>query len=164
MEKTQTIEDVFLSLTETKRKIIRKYCSLHLSHDLPPESLTKEFISIWEKVDDDPQMVMFLELADFLYSDVCEDELDENKRSYLSEYLEREVGLKPELAMPELSEHMPHELILLKCQNGDFIMIDKKALPQESHLSEHQDWLCSNCGGDFSKHTIVRFPMRTTKQ
>lgn len=178
MANKPTMESVFRSLSAIKKGIVRKYCRLHVSKDLPSDFLVEQFSSIWEQVADDPQMIMFLELADYVYSDVCEDDLDVDKRSYLSEYLAKEVGLEPELkidlvpdlvdtpiedSISNLSEASPDEMILLKCKNGDFIMVKKEVISQENKSECSQRWICNNCGGGVAQHTIVRFPLRTAK-
>ena len=143
-----SLKEKFLNLSPAKKALVREYYRIYSDADLPPDKYVERISEIWNRVTDDPETVACLELIEYFYSDVNEDECVNDKRAYLSEYLFSEVGLES-TAKSSFLMHAVTGSLILRCPNGEYVLVnDPKSL---------QNWICSICGTGKSKHEVISY-------
>ena len=162
---TSTLKEKFLNMPPQKKAIIREYCRLYSDLDLAPDKHIERISSIWNRASDDPELITYLELADYIYADVNDDEcLNDDKRAYLCEHLISEIGLQPQelnippdVISPEKKVDSTPESLLLQCPTGEYVTVRGKISGPSSDPDSLKNWSCSQCNSKFAEHKIVSF-------
>ncbi|MEL7124096.1 MAG: hypothetical protein AAFO07_31965 [Bacteroidota bacterium] len=137
---TPTLSKQFLcNLNSEQKALIWDYFRLMTDPDIELEKQVSRISDIWKGVENDEQLIEWLEFIDYFHTNVDDDALpDVGKRAYLGEYLESLVGLPPEGPF----------LVGLKCPHGGgYILVSKN--------ESNSDEACKRCGNAYSAHTLV---------
>lgn len=93
--KIPTLDEQFLQyLSQEQKAKIWEYYRVITNRELAPDTVINRITEIWDYAAQDPQLLTWLELVDYFYTQVDESEcLTPDQRAYLSEYLAPKVGL-----------------------------------------------------------------------
>jgi hypothetical protein len=160
------VKQFLLALTDTQKGILREYYRLTTDADLPPDEVVRRVSEIWSLGEEDPKLLSWLECIDFILCDEDDNEqLSDDKRAYLSEYLTREVKLTGNKSLSKVGKCKLGESIgkgkritfLLGCPNGKghvFVHLEEMSSSQRSKTLERRS--CTECNFKLSEHQIIK--------
>jgi len=133
---------------------------------IPREVLVNRISEIWSFAEDDSVLLSWLESIDFILSDDEKENLSDDKRAYLSEYLFRELS-PLECATQSLSESWNSTSIeciaegksvtaILKCPDGKnhvVVTLNSSQVPCKGKPFPAQ--LCRECNFMLHEHQVV---------
>jgi len=168
MNKHRTIVKQFLSaLTNTQKGTLREYYRLATDADIPPDEVVRRISEIWSLAEEDRKLLSWLECIDFILSDEDDNEqLSDDKRAYLSEYLTREVKLTDNKSnslsdigtsrFSESSEKGKGITLLLKCPNGNgYVLAHLENMSPSQQSKVLKKRTCTECNSKLSEHDRV---------
>lgn len=156
-------------LNDSQKGLVRDYYRLVTASDIPRADSISRISDIWDHAEDDPVLLDWLEIIDFILSENDSDEskyLNGNRRAYLNEHLISEVKLRgddtPKLTRSWVDIVFTCELdgesvtFFVTCPTGN----SDGFVPAtgESHFCQtfsFQDSSCSQCGLKLCLHKVV---------
>lgn len=170
MKRKMALGDQFLpELSDSQKGLVRDYYRLVTTSDIPRADTISRISYIWIQAEDDPVLLDWLEIIDFILSENDSDKSEysnNNRRAYLNEHLSDEVELHsnsaPEFTPSWGSMIFTCELggesvtLLITCPNGNsnsFESVTGESIPCQ--LSSFQGHSCAQCGLKLCAHKIV---------
>jgi hypothetical protein len=167
MANPRTISQQFLSvLTDTQRGTVREYYRLITDPSIPPDVVIKRISEIWALAEEDITLQRWLECIDFILEEDDNEQDENNKRAYLSEYLSgavEQLGNKDTtLSQAQAGEFVKSVrqkesvTLLLQCpdkKNHVFVSLeDMLAFCTGRGQGEHT---CKECNCKLSEHQVI---------
>lgn len=153
----------FSKIAPRKKAIIRDYCRLYEDTAIDVNERFDRIESIWTRAIGHSDLLVCLELADHIYAEVDDSEIDGDERARLCEHLFSEVGLKP-----DPSEYIPidkaiyssfghiKKIYVLECPNGELITVQGYMSDDENDSHSLNNWVCSQCNEGIVSHKKTR--------
>lgn len=165
---TPTLGEQFLqNLSKEQKGKIQNYYQAITNPDLDPDIVVSCISKIWEEAAQDSQLLSWLELVDYFYTDVEESEcLGEDKRAYLSEYIAPRFGFavaigdlphKSEIAQKPSYTAIKERLLLLECPDElGYILFSGDEIEALQSQDAFKTRRCGQCHRKLSEHRVVR--------
>lgn len=164
--KPSVFQAQFIDLEPKQRGLLWEY--YHLTTSALSTSEEEEFdrlARIWELAENDPVLSKWLSLIDFLYTDVpfAYETDDDDRRAYLSEYLELLADEQPEKNKVDLPERFDEDAMCvgsregyctLICPDGSGYILRPSKEMNSMNADERENWSCDRCKKNLTEHRI----------
>jgi hypothetical protein len=160
---TQTLDEQFIgNLNSDQKGLIWEYYNLIVGDSVYSEQEADMLARIWELAEEDEFLCRWLELIDYFYTGVSEEDeiLSDDERAYFSEHMgirtkQGDVSKREET----IGRPFPRDVFaIFKCPNA-VSQFELFATEEALNSPEVQDQECVHCGVKLSKHERVYLSM-----
>jgi hypothetical protein len=149
--KAHTMDQQFLSELHPEQKgVIWEYFRLITKSGYLQEPEVARISTIWKLAEQDEQLFRWLEFIDYLFTNVEENELpNEERRAYISEYLEVEVGIE------QIDKAFIFRVLQCPHDGGKVVILWDEKTQGQINSPCFYEHICSTCGHKYAEHFLV---------